>query len=100
MDLAVDSDFFLMRQMRLGNEEALDAFVRKYYPKILKYCQSHVCDQGYAEDLTQETFARFFGTLDRYQHYGKAANYLYTIASHLCQDYYKHKKEIPLEYST
>ncbi|MCI8375530.1 MAG: hypothetical protein HFI29_08855 [Lachnospiraceae bacterium] len=36
--------------------------------EILKYCQTHVSDQGYAEDLTQDTFARFFQNFHRYQH--------------------------------
>lgn len=97
MSIAVDPDFLLIQKMRMGNEQAVEVFVRKYYPSILKYCQTHVSDCGYAEDLTQDTFARFFRNLNRYQHYGKAANYLYTIASHVCHDYYGQIKEIPFE---
>ena len=97
MGIIVDPDFLLVEKMRMGNEEALEAFVTKYYPKILKYCQSHIGDRDYAEDLSQETFVRFFRTLNRYRHYGKAANYLYTIASHVCNDYYRQVKEIPFE---
>lgn len=82
--------------MRQGREDALEAFVRKYYPKILQYCRVHIADAGYAEDLTQETFVRFFGSLDRYRHYGKAANYLYVIAANLCRDYYRKNREIPV----
>ena len=97
MGITADLDFLLVEKMRMGNEEAFEAFVTKYYPKILKYCQSHTGDRGYAEDLTQETFVRFFRTLNRYRHYGKAANYLYTIASQVCRDYYRQVKEIPFE---
>lgn len=97
MGIAVDPDFPLIRKMRMGDEQAIEAFVRKYYPSILKYCQTHVTDQGYAEDLTQDTFARFFRSLSHYKHYGKAANYLYTIASRLCRDYYKQVHELPFE---
>lgn len=95
--MTLDLDFLLVQKMRMGDEKAFEDFVAKYYPKILKYCQIHVRDQGYAEDLTQETFARFFRTFSRYEHSGKAANYLYTIASHACQDYYKRTKEFPCE---
>lgn len=95
--IAVDPDFLLIGKMRMGDEKAFEAFVTKYYPRILKYCRTHTGDAGYGEDLTQETFVRFFRTLNHYQHYGKAANYLYTIASHVCRDYYKQTKEIPFE---
>lgn len=95
--MTLDLDFLLVQKMRMGDEKAFEDFVAKYYPRILKYCQIHVKDQGYAEDLTQETFTRFFRSFSRYEHSGKAANYLYTIASHLCQDYYKHTKEFPCE---
>ncbi|MGN0976803.1 MAG: RNA polymerase sigma factor, partial [Faecousia sp.] len=46
---------------------------------------------------TQETFARFFRTLPNYQHYGKAANYLYVIAGNCCRDHCRRHRELPLE---
>ena len=76
----MDADFRLLSQMKRGEEEAIECFVRKYYPSILQYCHYHLQEIHDAEDLTQETFARFFASLDRYKHYGKAANYLYVIA--------------------
>ena len=85
----MDADFLLLHRMRHGDDQAIEDFVRKYYPMILRYCQLHIQDLGYAEDLTQETFARFFRTLNQYQHYGKAANYLYVIAGNLCRDHHK-----------
>lgn len=93
----MDADFLLLHRMRNGDDEAIEDFVRKYYPMILRYCHLHIKDTGYAEDLTQETFARFFRTLSQYQHYGKAANYLYVIAGNLCRDYYKKPGEISME---
>ena len=97
MSVNVDLDLLLVQKMRMGDEKAFDDFVTKYYPKILKYCQIHICDCGYAEDMTQETFARFFRTLKNYKHYGKAVNYLYVIAANVCNDYYRHKREIPVD---
>ena len=93
----MDADFLLLHRMRHGETQAIEDFVRKYYPVILRYCQLHIQDTGYAEDLTQETFARFFRTLSQYQHYGKAANYLYVIAGNLCRDHYKKPGELPME---
>lgn len=87
-------DFWSVRKMKNGDERALEAFVRAYYPSILKYCYRHVFDVDAAEDLTQETFEHFFGSLDRYRHYGKALNYLYVVAGNLCKNYCRKKKEI------
>lgn len=93
------SDFLLIRKMKQGEEAAFDLFVRKYYKEILSYCQYRCPDQGYAEDITQETFVRFFTKFSDYHYRGKTKNYLYTIAGNLCRDYFKKAKEIPLEES-
>jgi RNA polymerase sigma-70 factor (ECF subfamily) len=93
----MDEDFLLVQRMRLGDERALGIFVEKYYSLILNYCHAHVADYGYAEDMAQETFARFFQTLPDYHHYGKAANYLYVIAANACRDFRRKNREIPVE---
>jgi len=62
----MDGDFLLLHRMQNGDDQAIESFVRKYYPKILRYCHLHIKDSGFAEDLTQETFARFFRTLHQY----------------------------------
>ena len=93
----MDADFLLLRRMRQGDEDAIEEFVRKYYPLILRYCRLHLPDTDEAEDVTQEAFARFFRTLPQYQHYGKAANYLYVIAGNLCRDSFKKIRPLPLD---
>lgn len=91
------SDFLLIRKMKQGDDTAFDLFVRRYYQEILIYCHCHCFDKAYAEDLTQETFVRFFTKLSDYHYKGKTLNYLYTIAGNLCKDYFKQGKEIPME---
>ena len=93
----MDADFLLLHRMRNGDDQAIEDFVRKFYPRVLRYCHLHIRDQGIAEDLTQETFARFFRTLNQYQHYGKVANYLYVIAGNLCRDHHRKPVELPVE---
>ena len=93
----MDKDFLLIRKMKMGEEEAIEIFVRKYYADILQYCKYHCFEIQYAEDLAQETFVHFFENLSVYRHIGKAKNYLYTIAGNLCKDYYKKTTEIPTE---
>ena len=91
------NDVILILQMKQGDEQAFDKFVRKYYGDILSYCKYHCLDQTEAEDLTQETFLRFMNNIQSYQHIGKAKNYLYVIAGNLCKDYLKRTKETLLE---
>lgn len=93
----MDPDAGLIRRMNQGDDEAIEAFVRKYYPQILGYCCYHLRHRQDGEDVTQETFARFFASLDRYRHYGKATNYLYVIAGNLCRDHLRRRQELPLE---
>ena len=93
----MDADFLLLRRMHQGDEGAIEEFVRKYYPLMLRYCRLHLWDAGEAEDVTQETFARFFRTLPQYQHSGKAANYLYVIAGNLCRDSFKKARPLALD---
>ena len=89
----MDSDFFLIQKMKNGDDGAVENFVRKYYPKIFQYCLLHIRDRGDAEDLTQETFLKFFQSFERYQHRGKCSAFLYAIASNACRDYYRKAKE-------
>ena len=93
----MDEDRRLIHRMRQGDDSAIEEFVRKYYPAILRYCRVHIRDSGYAEDMAQETFAHFFRSLPQYRHYGKAANYLYVIAGNCCRDHCRKHQELPLE---
>lgn len=88
------NDFLLIHRARCGDEEACERLVKKYYQGIYQYCLLHIYD---AEDLTQEVFTNFFMSLTRYKEYGKVKNYLYTITGNVVKNYYKKKKEIPLE---
>lgn len=90
----MDKDFLLIRKMKHGDENAMETFVYQYYPQILQYCRYHISDLGYAEDLVQETFEHFFRSLAKYEHHGKAINYLYVIAGNLCRDFYRKKRDL------
>ncbi|EET62542.1 Sigma-70 region 2 [Marvinbryantia formatexigens DSM 14469] len=85
----MDSDERLLWHMRKGDDAAIELFVRKYYPPVFQYCRRRAKDIYMAEDLTQETFERFFRNFSEYEHRGKTINYLYTIAGNLCRDFYK-----------
>lgn len=93
----MDQDFLLIREMKRGNEKAMETFVRRYYSQILRYCNFHCADRALAEDLTQETFLRFFRALAGYMYKGKTLNYLYSIARNLCIDQREKSREIVTE---
>lgn len=63
------------------------------YDKIYRYCYFKLNHKEAAEDVTQETFLRYFGSI-RYEEKGKSLQYLYTIARNLCIDEFRKK---PLE---
>lgn len=58
------------------------------YDKIYKYCYFKVKNKEIAEDLTQETFLKYFNQTT-YISRGKPIAYLYTIAKNLCIDFYR-----------
>ena len=92
----MDTDALLIQRMRRGDEDAMEIFVRRYYPVILRYCRYHLAQKEDAEDLTQETFVRFFAALPGYHHRGRALNYLYTVSGNLCRDYYRTAEKRPV----
>ena len=63
-------DLLLIWRMRNGDEGAFDIFVRKYYPRILKYCRYHSATKEQAEDITREVFFKFFSALSGYGYRG------------------------------
>jgi len=72
--------------------------VKDQYDKIYKYCYFKVKNTQLAEDLTQETFLRFFSQ-SSYISRGKPLAYLYTIARNLCVDSYKKTDILSLDES-
>ena len=67
------------------------------YDKIYRYCYFKTNHRETAEDITQETFLRFWES-EGYQESGQALRYLYTIARNLCIDHYRRSKPtLPLE---
>lgn len=65
--------------------------IEEQYDKIYRYCYFRLHDRQLAQDLTQETFLRFYRqgmSLDN----GKELPYLYTVARNLCIDEFRKRK--------
>lgn len=91
------SDDELVEQIRLGNEDAAEELIKRYYVSVLRYCKWHCSSFETAEDLTQETFYRLFKNLSGYKEKKKFKAYLYTIANRLCIDESRKRRLYPLE---
>lgn len=62
--------------------------IEEQYDKIYRYCYFRVKNQHTAEDITQETFLRFFES-STYKDTGRPLAYLYTIARNLCMEEFR-----------
>ena len=62
---------------------ALD--IEEQYDRIYRYCFFRLRDRHRAEDVTQETFLRWFAS-ETYRDTGQTLQYLYTVARNLCAD--------------
>ena len=78
------SDDELVEQILLGNENAAEELIKRYYTSILRYCRWHCSNLEKAEDLTQETFLKLFKNLSGYKGKKKFKAYL---------DFYKFLQE-------
>ena len=65
------------------------------YDRIYRYCYYRLRSREEAEDVTQETFLRYFAS-DTYQDTGQTLQYLYTIARNLCVDENRRQPNQPL----
>ncbi len=69
--------------------------LEEQYDKIYRYCYFRLKNRERAEDVTQETFLRWFAS-DTYRDRNQLLHYLYTVARHLCADEYRRPVSLPL----
>lgn len=67
--------------------------LKEQYEKIYSFCYFKVHIREVAEDITQETFLKYFSATE-YLEKGKKLAFLYTIARNLCADYFRKNREI------
>ena len=65
--------------------------LEEQYDKVYRYCFHKTHNGHLAEDITQETFLRYFNQTT-YINRGKPLAYLYTIAKNLCVDHFRGKQ--------
>ncbi|WP_058303088.1 RNA polymerase sigma factor [Gorillibacterium timonense] len=90
-------DAELLERIHGGDPDALNQLIERHYDSICRYCYWKTGNAAMAQDLTQETFYRFFRSLDRYTHTGKCRAYLYTIARRLASNARKDLSQVGLD---
>ena len=68
-----------------GDPLAAAALVRATQPDVWRLCAA-LGDRGSADDLTQETYLRAFGSLHRFEHRSSVHTWLLAIARRVCAD--------------
>ena len=68
-----------------------------YHASIFRYCLSKCRDHAVGQDLTQETFLRFWICLQRKEQILNTRAFLYRIAHNLFIDHVRRKKEASLD---
>ena len=69
-----------------------------YIQSIFRYLYSRIGSLPEAEDATAQTFLAAFESLDRYQHKGHFAAWLFAIARRKAMDHFRmQRQQIPLE---
>lgn len=78
------NDEKLIRQIKSGDTDALNALIQQHYDDVYTYCYRRLGNRHDAQDVTQDVFFHFCRNFDAYSQTGKLKNYLYVIAHNLC----------------
>ena len=89
---AKSSDREVLARAREGDEDAYREMVRRYGPAVFDLVYRMVGNRELAEDLTQETFLKAFGALDRHYPERKPSAWILRIANNAAIDYVRLKR--------
>src|SRR5258706_5466869 len=77
------SDRELVEASRQGDSDSFGVLVRRHQKRIYRLAVHLLRDAAEAEDVTQETFVRAYGALDRFDGRSEAFTWIYRIAVNL-----------------
>jgi RNA polymerase sigma-70 factor (ECF subfamily) len=81
--MAQKSDRELVGAAREGDAEAFGVLVRRHQKRIYRLAVHLLRDAAEAEDVTQDTFVRAYGALDRFDGRSEPFTWMYRIAVNL-----------------
>ncbi len=77
-----------------GNARALEAFIKATQQDVWRFV-TYLSDPGSADDLTQETFLRAIGAIERFAGRSSARTWLLAIARRVVADHIRHAQARP-----
>jgi RNA polymerase sigma-70 factor (ECF subfamily) len=77
-----------------GNERALEAFIKATQQDVWRFV-TYLSDAGNADDLTQETYLRAIGAIERFSGRSTARTWLLSIARRVVADHIRHVQSRP-----
>ena len=80
---AVDSA--LLNRAKLGDIQAFEAIVARYYARCLRFAHGMLRDPADADDVVQETFVRLYRALPRYEERQRFDSWLFRILGNCCR---------------
>ena len=93
------SDGELVQRAREGDRDAFRELVERYQRKIATLALGMLRNRDDALDVTQETFAKAYQSLDRFKGDASFYTWTYRIAVNLCIDHRRDRKSTRLNSS-
>ena len=90
-DPGVD-EALLIRQVRAGDAEAFEYFVRRYQRRITRVAYRLLRDSGEADSAAQESFLRAYQNLDHFREGSTFETWLTRICINWCKDRLKRRR--------
>lgn len=92
------SDNEVIQKIKKGEINYFEIIVKKYTAKIYQLIKTKVSIKEDIEDLTQNTFIKFYKSINRFNENLPVLPYLYQIAKNELKMYYRDKKNfLPLK---
>src|SRR3954464_10228982 len=95
--LRLRSDEALVELFRAGRDDAYDAIVERYRPKLLAHARHVLRGSDEAEDVVQDVFIRAHSALRRDDREMNLKPWLYRIAHNRCMDVLRRPTPVPAE---
>lgn len=70
-----------------GRRDAFEALVRRYLPRVSRFCAKYAGSVAAGDDLAQDVFVKLWSARDRYRPSGKFEVFLFTLARNACRNH-------------
>ena len=77
-------DSTLVNRAKLGDIQAFEVIVERYYSRCMRFAQGMLRDTTDADDVVQETFVRLYRALPRYEERQRFDSWLFRILGNCC----------------